>query len=251
MNAAVPRIDKLVVVGVGLIGGSFALALKAAGQVDTVVGVGRGRANLDAAAALGIIDRAITIDADWTRELADADLVLLATPVAQFPALFAAMAGRLPPQTILTDAGSTKQNVIAAARRTLARRCRASSRGIRSPAPSTRARRPRSRRCTRRNVVLTPLPETDPLPCPGRSALDRVRRRVHVLDPVTHDRIFAAVSHLPHVLAFALVDQFAARPMPRSCSGTRRRVSRFHADRRQLAGDVARHRARESRRAPR
>ena len=103
-------------VGVGLIGGSFALAQKAAGRVESVVGVGRGRANLDAAVALGVVDRAVVIDSDWTRELADADLVLLATPVAQFPALFAALAGRLPPDAVLTDAGSTKQNVIAAAR---------------------------------------------------------------------------------------------------------------------------------------
>ena len=63
--ARAPRIGKLVVVGVGLIGGSFALALRAAGLVDTVVGVGRGRANLDAAQRLSIIDRQVRIDADW------------------------------------------------------------------------------------------------------------------------------------------------------------------------------------------
>jgi len=111
-----PRIAKLVVIGVGLIGGSFALALKAAGRVERVVGIGRSRANLDVARSRGIIDDGITLDGDWTRELAGAVVVLLATPVAQFPSLFAAIAPHLPTATILTDAGSTKQNVIAEAR---------------------------------------------------------------------------------------------------------------------------------------
>ena len=84
MAADPPRIATLAVIGVGLVGGSFALALKAAGRVGTVVGVGRGRANLDLALDLGIVDRAVTLDRDWTREVAGADVVLLATPVAQF-----------------------------------------------------------------------------------------------------------------------------------------------------------------------
>ena len=85
MTADAPRIAKLVVIGVGLVGGSFALALKAAGRVDRVVGVGRGRANLELARSRGIVDAAVAIDADWTRELRRCRLVLLATPVAQFP----------------------------------------------------------------------------------------------------------------------------------------------------------------------
>jgi prephenate dehydrogenase len=72
---------KLVVVGTGLIGGSFALGLKEVGKVGSVVGVGRGRGNLDQALRLGVIDRAYTRDEGWTAELADAALVLLATPV--------------------------------------------------------------------------------------------------------------------------------------------------------------------------
>ncbi len=116
--------------------------------MGTVVGVGRSRANLDTARRLGIVDRAVTLDGDWTRELADADLVLVATPVAQFPALFAAIAGRLPAHAIVTDAGSTKQDVIAAARAHLGDAVRASCPVIRSPAPSTPARRPPSRRCS-------------------------------------------------------------------------------------------------------
>jgi prephenate dehydrogenase len=86
---------KLVVIGTGLIGGSLALALKHAGKVGTVVGVGRGRDNLDHALRLAIIDRAYTRDEGWTAELADAALVLLATPVGEMPALFAAIAPHL------------------------------------------------------------------------------------------------------------------------------------------------------------
>ncbi len=201
-------------VGVGLVGGSFALGLKAAGRVDTVVGVGRGRVNLEAAAALGIIDRAIMIDSDWTRELADADLVLLATPVAQFPTLFEAMAGRLPPQAVLTDAGSTKQNVIAAARLHLGAALARFVPG--HPIAGTEHTGAAAAFATLyrdRNVVLTPLPENDPAAVALVGALwTACGARVRELDPATHDRIFAAVSHLPHLLAFALVDLLAARP---------------------------------------
>jgi len=214
VRAGAPRIGRLVVVGVGLVGGSFALGLKAAGRVDAVVGVGRGRANLDAATALGIIDRAIMIDTDWTRELVDADLVLLATPVAQFPALFEAMAGRLPPHAVLTDAGSTKQNVIAAARRHLGAVLPRFVPG--HPIAGTEHTGAAAAFATLyrdRNVVLTPLPENDPEAVALVGALwTACGARVQELDPGTHDRIFAAVSHLPHLLAFALVDLLAARP---------------------------------------
>src|SRR5208282_5663901 len=99
------RIGKLVVVGVGLIGGSFALALKRCGATAEVVGVGRGRQNLDAALRRGIIDRARELDEGWCDELAEADLVLLATPVGQMPSLLAAMAPHLAAHTVITDAG--------------------------------------------------------------------------------------------------------------------------------------------------
>jgi prephenate dehydrogenase len=110
------RIDKLAVVGVGLIGGSCALALRRAGVVGDIVGIGRTAANLDEAMRLGIIDSAQRLDQDWTRELRDADVVLVAAPVAQYPALFAAIAPAIGAHTLVTDAGSTKQDVIASAR---------------------------------------------------------------------------------------------------------------------------------------
>ena len=213
MTAGTALPGKLVVVGVGLIGGSFALALNTAGRVGTTVGIGRGRANLEAAQRLGIVDRGSTLDADWTTELADADVVLVAAPVAQFPALFRAMAGKLGPRTIVTDAGSTKQDVIAAARANLGP---AFARFVPGhPIAGTEHTGAEAAFATLfrdRNVVLTPVPQTDPPAVATVGALwTACGARVRTLDPATHDRIFAAVSHLPHLLAFALVDAFAAR----------------------------------------
>ncbi|HEY4637990.1 MAG TPA: prephenate dehydrogenase/arogenate dehydrogenase family protein, partial [Burkholderiales bacterium] len=106
------RFPKVAVVGVGLIGGSFALALKAAGACSHVLGIGRGAANLELAKARGIVDAIGT-------HVADADLILVATPVAQYAGVLAAMAPRLKPSAIVTDAGSTKRDVVAAARAAL------------------------------------------------------------------------------------------------------------------------------------
>jgi prephenate dehydrogenase len=206
-------LGKVVIVGVGLIGGSFALALKRAGAVATVVGVGRSASNLDTARKMGIADRTFKQDQRWTDELADADLVLLATPVGQIPALFAAIAPALGSATVLTDAGSTKQDVIAAARRYLGRALPrfvpghpiAGTEHSGAAAASDALFRDKS-------VILTPLPET------AADAQKRVADAwiacggvVSALDAARHDEIFAAVSHLPHALAFALVAQLAAR----------------------------------------
>jgi prephenate dehydrogenase len=206
--------SKLVVVGTGLIGGSFALALKNAGKVGSVVGVGRGRDNLDQALRLGVVDRAYTRGEDWTAELADAALVLLATPVGEMSALFAAIAPHLGSGTIVSDAGSTKQDVIAAARSALGV---AFSRFVpahpiagseRSGAAAASASLFRGRQ-----VLLTPLPETDP------AAVERVRAWwtqcggiVTFLSAERHDALLSAVSHLPHLLAFALIGELANRP---------------------------------------
>jgi prephenate dehydrogenase len=214
VTAGASRIETLAVVGVGLIGGSFALALREARRVGSVVGVGRGRANLDAALARGIVDRVVTLDQRWTREIEDADLVLVATPVGEFPALFSALAAHPRASAIITDAGSTKESVIAAARAHLGA---AFARFVPGhPIAGTEHSGASAALATLfrdRNVVLTPTADTD------RAALATVASlwsacgaRVRELDPAVHDRIFAAVSHLPHLLAFALVDLLAARP---------------------------------------
>ena len=107
-----PEFGKVVIFGVGLIGGSFALALKEAGQVDEVVGFGRSLASLTQALDLGVIDR---VGFNLGQEVVDADLVLIATPVGQMAEIMARIAPYLGPQTVVTDGGSTKEDVVAAA----------------------------------------------------------------------------------------------------------------------------------------
>ena len=210
-TAAAPEFPKVVIFGVGLIGGSFALALKSAQAVGEVVGFGRRPASLKEALDLGLIDRA---GINPAHELGDADLVLVATPVGQMPAIFAQIAAYLGPTGVVTDAGSTKSDVVAAARAAFGARI-----GQFVPAhpiagaEHSGAGAARSALYQGRKVVLTPLAEN------SDETLDRVKRawalcgaQICELPPEQHDRVFAAVSHLPHLLAFALVRDLAERP---------------------------------------
>lgn len=201
--------NKIVIFGVGLIGGSFALALRKAGAVREVVGFGRSEATLQQAMQLGILDR---IGADMG-ELRDADIVLLATPVGQMAELMARIAPHLGPQTLVTDGGSTKSDVVAAARSNLGGRiaqfipAHPIAGAEKSGASAALAELYQGKK-----VVLTPLPEN------SRDAVARVRKAwelcgavVSELTPQQHDAVFAAVSHLPHLLSFALVHDLAQR----------------------------------------
>ena len=207
------RIDKLAVIGVGLIGASCALAARAAGAVSQVVGIGRSQANLDRALARGAIDRGLLLDADWAREVADADLVLIAIPVAQYRGMLPTLAGVLGDRTVITDAGSTKQDVVLAARETLRGKLAQFVPGH-PIAGSERsgAEAGDAALYVGRQVILTPLPET------SAQAVALVTEfwtacgaRVALLDPGRHDRILAAVSHLPHLLASTLVAELSSR----------------------------------------
>lgn len=202
------RIGKLVVVGVGLIGGSFSLALKQAGAVGQVVGVGRGEANLRRALDLGVIDSAGALDPST---LSDADLVLIAAPVGQMPAIMRALDTHAGERTILTDAGSTKVDVVEVAKRELKRTIERFVPG--HPIAGTEhsgAEAAFAELYRRRNVVLAPLPETRAAALElVRSAWEACGARILELPPAEHDAVFAAVSHLPHVLAYALVHQVA------------------------------------------
>lgn len=212
------KIGKLVVIGVGLIGGSFALALKRARAVKRVVGVGRTPRNLAAAVKLKMIDEA---QQDAARAVRDADLVLLATPVGQMAAVMAAIAPHLPPRAVVTDAGSTKSDVIACARRflgdSLARFVPAHPIAGTEHSGAVAAFPDLYRdRC----VVLTPLPETSAKAVKlVRSAWETCGARVMELGGGEHDTILAVVSHLPHVIAFALVSALARRPDARRLFG--------------------------------
>jgi len=201
--------SKVVVCGVGLIGGSFALALKEAGAVKDVVGFGRTRAPLDEAIRLGVIDR---IGSDWA-EAADADLVLLGMPVGQMEPVMRALAPHLGAQTIVTDGGSTKSDVVASARVAFGARVGQFVPGHpiagaeKSGVSAARADLYRGKR-----VVLTPLAENAAdLVVRVREAWQACGANVSELTPAEHDSVFAAVSHLPHILAYALVHQLAGR----------------------------------------
>ena len=208
--AGVKKVGKLVICGVGLIGGSFALALRQAGLVERVVGIGRRPEPLAAARELGIIDEAAT---GWADALAGAELVLLAMPVGQMDAVAAAIAPHLEAGTIVTDAGSTKQDVIDAIHRHFGPHLATvvpahPIAGAEKSGPSAA----RADLYRQRKVVVTPLPENNP------AAVARVRELweacgavLREMSPQDHDRVFAAVSHLPHLLAFGLVHDLAGR----------------------------------------
>jgi len=204
-----PQFKKIVIFGAGLIGGSFALALRKANAVSVVVGFGRSAATLEQARQLGILDR---IGTDLA-ELCDADIVLLATPVGQMANIMARIAPHLGANTLVTDGGSTKGDVVAAARENLGSRI---SQFIPAHpiagAEQSGAAAARADLYQGKKVVLTPLPENSP------EAVARVRQAweacgavVSELTPEQHDEVFAAVSHLPHLLSFALVHDLAQR----------------------------------------
>jgi prephenate dehydrogenase len=205
------KIGKLVVIGVGLIGGSFAFALKKARAVAHVTGVGRTRRNLAVARRRGIIDE---IAEDAARAVKDADFVLLGMPVGQMPEVMAQMAPHLPDRAVITDAGSTKQDVVAHARRFLAdhfaRFVPAHPIAGDEKSGAGAARADLFRGC---RVIVTPQPETSARALRVvRSAWRRCGAQLVALGAREHDEIFAAVSHLPHVVAFALVNTLARRP---------------------------------------
>jgi len=204
-------IGRLVVVGVGLIGGSFAAALRRAGAVAEVVGLGRSRAALGRAQELGLIDAAYD---DAAQALRGADLVMLAMPVGATRAALERIAPHLGPATIVTDAGSTKSDVVAAARAAL---------GAAFPrfvpghpiagAEKSGADAAFAELFQGRKTVLTPVAETSPDAAREvRAAWVACGADVREMPAEAHDAIFAAVSHLPHLLAYALVHEVASRP---------------------------------------
>lgn len=201
---------KVVICGTGLIGGSFALALKAAGVAVEIVGIGRRHAPLAEAQGLGVIDR---IASDWADALHGADLVFIAVPVGQMRPVLQAMAPHLPAWTIVTDGGSTKVDVVAAAREVMGAQ---SARFIPghpiAGAEKSGVGAARADLFQDKRVVLAPLTENAERDVAVvESAWKACGARVSRLTAEAHDRVFAAVSHLPHLLAFALVHEFAGR----------------------------------------
>ena len=198
------HIDKLAVIGVGLIGGSLALALKEAGAVGHVVGIGRGLPNLETALRLGVVD-------SYTQEIAagvaEADVVFLATPVQALGALAKQAMPHLKPGAILTDGGSVKQAVIDAIEPHLRDDVHfVPGHPIAGTENSGAEAAFATLYCDRR-CILTPTTNTDAAALDlMQSMWQLVGSQVVIMDVEKHDRVLAAISHLPHMVAYALVN---------------------------------------------
>ena len=199
-------LSKLVIIGVGLIGGSFALALRKAGMVKFIVGVGRNKENMQRALNLGVIDK---IADDPASAMQDADFVMLSMPVGQTTHIMAKIAPHLESKTILTDVGSTKQNVIAAARSYLL------ADNLRNFVPGhpiagaelSGVSAAQADLFSDKHLILTPLAET------SAHAINQVVKcwqscgaQISQMRADEHDKVLAATSHLPHILAFTLMN---------------------------------------------
>lgn len=201
-------IERLAVIGVGLIGGSLAKALRATGIVGEIVGCGRGWANLERALTLGVIDRATD---DPARAAAGADMIFIAAPLGAMQEIFNSIKSHITPNAIITDAGSVKGSVIQDALKIFGTVPPNFVPG--HPIAGTEHSGVEAAIVDlyqKRRVILTPLPNTSP------KALDLVERMwlacgavVTRMDHQHHDEILAATSHLPHMLAFSLVDSLA------------------------------------------
>lgn len=204
------RVETLAVVGVGLIGGSVAAALRRRGAVGRVLGVGRHPHSLVQARQLGLIDEAVTLE----QAAARADVILLAAPVAAIETLLAELNPHLRPDTLVSDVGSTKANVVAAARKVLGARMNQflAAHPI-AGAEQTGPEAADAALFEGRTVVLTP---TDEATVAARTRLTRLWElcgaRVVVMDPESHDRALASVSHLPHFLSAVFMAQVAGAP---------------------------------------
>ena len=198
------HIDKLAVIGVGLIGGSLALALKEAGAVGHVVGIGRGLPNLETALRLGVVD---SYTQDIAAGVAEADVVFLATPVQALGALAKQAMPHLKPGAILTDGGSVKQAVIDAIEPHLRDDVHfVPGHPIAGTENSGAEAAFATLYCDRR-CILTPTTNTDAAALDlMQSMWQLVGSQVVIMDVEKHDRVLAAISHLPHMVAYALVN---------------------------------------------
>ena len=198
-------IRRLCIVGTGLIGGSLARDLRRLGEVGEVVGSSRHVANLERAVHLGVIDR---FDLDVARAVAGADMVVVAVPLGAMPAVFERIRDAIDDDTVITDVGSAKGSVVAAARAGLGPRL---SRFVPAhPIAGTEhsgVEASVEHLFERRRVIVTPAAETDAIALGRVSEMwETVGAEVIEMDATHHDEILAATSHLPHLLAYTLVD---------------------------------------------
>jgi prephenate dehydrogenase len=206
--------NQLGLIGCGLMGGSFALALKRAGLVRRVVGYSKSPSTTERAKKLGVIDAAAE---SALRAVAGADIVLIAVPVAATETTFRAIRDLVEPGVLFMDVGSTKRDVVDAARRVL--RDRVASFVPAHPIAgkeSSGIENADAALFSGRQVILTPLAQTAPeLVQKATDAWSAVGAQVLKMTPENHDAAFAAVSHLPHLLAFAYFSAVVNQPAGR------------------------------------
>lgn len=201
-------IQKIVLIGVGLIGGSFALGLKKAGITAPIVGIDRDVNALIEAKKLGIIN---SIAESLAQAVTDADFIFMAAPVAQTQPILEAILPFLNENTIISDAGSTKTDVVESARQVLGAQSAKfipahpiAGREVNGPQAAL------SDLYVGKKVVITKLEENSAQDVELVANLWRAcKAKIHYLSPLEHDQVFASVSHLPHLLAFALVEDIA------------------------------------------
>ena len=204
------RVERLTIIGVGLIGGSVGRALRDASAVTEVIGYGRSPAHLSRAVELGLVDRWSTVLSD---AVAGAEVVMVATPVGAMLGLFQQLAKLVSPTCIVTDAGSVKKKVVDAARASLG------SSMVRFVPGHPIAGLERSGveaaagdLFEGHKVILTPTPDTDPKALAQIVALWRTTgAQLMEMSPERHDCLLALTSHLPHMLAYALVNLLAGQ----------------------------------------
>jgi prephenate dehydrogenase len=202
-------IQRLSIIGVGLIGGSLARALKRVGACGEVVGCGRNIANLQHAIELGVIDR---YDTNPASAVKDADMVVVAVPLGTMASMFAAIREALSPQAIITDVGSAKATVVVDARQYLGEHLPRFVPG--HPIAGTEksgVAASFAELFENRRVILTPLAETDSQAHAKVTMMWKTAgAEVVDMSVAHHDKVLAATSHLPHVLAYSLVETLAS-----------------------------------------
>jgi prephenate dehydrogenase len=232
---------RMVVVGVGLIGGSLALDARKRGLVGEIIGVGRGQANLRFAQRQGVIDRYVTTETDIPE---DTDLLMMATPVQTTLSLTKTFLPVLRPGCIVSDVGSVKAEIV---------------RGMERLLPSTipfvaghpiaggeqwGARAAKADLFVGHRCILTPTKSTDSAALRKVALLWRkVGAKVEMMDPETHDRVLGIISHLPHVLVYALVNTLARTrvrgvDLKSYCAGGFKDFTRIASSRPELWRDI-------------
>ena len=202
------RVERLAIVGVGLIGGSVGRALRDGSAATEIIGYGRNPVHLSRAVELGLVDRWSTVLSD---AVAGAEVVMVATPVGAMPGLFSRLVDLVSPTCIVTDAGSVKKKVVDAARASFGRSVARFVPGHPIAGLEQSGVEAATGDLFRgHKVILTPTPDTDPKAVAQIDSLWRTTgAQLMDMSPERHDRLLALTSHLPHMLAYALVNLLA------------------------------------------